>query len=130
LVRTLLLKSIQRHYLKYQDKTVTKTETRKVPVYKSVDVNLGSIFFDTDKHTIRADQRGVMDDIASKINQYGRGHITIDAHTDSRHSAQYNIDLGKRRAQSVKVELQRRLGGKMMQNVKVEVDPRAYQETQ
>jgi len=107
---------------------VNKTQTRKVPVYKSVDVKLGSIFFDNDKHNIRADQRGVMDDISNKIKQYGRGHITIDAYTDSRSNAEYNIALAKRRANTVRAELQRRLGNKLMRNVKVEVDPRATQE--
>jgi outer membrane protein OmpA-like peptidoglycan-associated protein len=107
---------------------VTKTHTRKVPVYKSVDVNLGSIFFDKDKHHIRADQRGVMDDIANKIKQYGHGHITIDAFTDSRHHAQYNILLAKRRAHSVRTHLMKRLGHRLMQNVKVEVDPKALKD--
>jgi hypothetical protein len=112
----------------YRNETVTKTHTRKVPVYKSVDVNLGSIFFDKDKHHIRADQRGVMDDIANKIKQYGHGHITIDAFTDSRHHAQYNILLAKRRAHSVRTHLMKRLGHRLMQNVKVEVDPKALKD--
>ena len=97
-------------------------------MYQSVDVNLGAIFFDTDKHHIRADQRGVMDDIANKIKKYGHGNITIDAYTDSRHNAKYNITLAKRRAHSVRTELMKRLGSKLMQKVKVEVDPKALQE--
>ncbi|KAG1654010.1 Serine-aspartate repeat-containing protein D [Nymphon striatum] len=116
------------HGAEYRTETRTQTQTREVPVYQSVDVNMGSIFFDKDKHHIRADQRGVMDDIAKKITQYGRGHITIDAFTDARHNAQYNIALAKRRANTVRGELQKRLGSKLMHHVKVEVDKRAYTE--
>ncbi len=106
-------------------KTITR---QKVPVYKSVDVNLGSIFFDKDKHHIRADQRGNMDLIAKQIRQYGRGHIIIDAYTDSRHRAKYNVQLARRRAFTVRSELQKRLGKLLMNNVKVEVDPRAFKQ--
>ena len=112
----------------YRTETRKTVKTRQVPVYQSVDVNLGSIFFDKDKHNIRRDQRGVMDDIASKIQRYGRGHITIDAFTDSRHNAKYNIALATRRANTVRAELHKRLGSKLMRNVKVDVDKRAYKE--
>ncbi len=112
----------------YRTETRKTVTTRQVPVYQSVDVNLGSIFFDKDKHNIRRDQRGVMDDIASKIQRYGRGHISIDAFTDSRHNAKYNIKLAHRRANTVRAELQKRLGSKLMRNVKVDVDKRAYNE--
>ena len=111
-----------------------KTETRKhikthqVPVYQSVNVNLGSIFFDKDKFHIRADQRGIMDDIANKIQRYGSGHITIDAFTDARHNIRYNIKLAEKRANTVRGELHKRLGSKLMRNVKVEVDPNAYKQ--
>jgi len=112
----------------YKTETVKRVTTRQVPVYKTVNVNLGSIFFDKDKHHIRSDQRGIMDDIANKIEQYGSGHITIDGYTDSRHNVRYNIALAERRANTVKAELQRRLGNKLMRNVRVEVDPHAYKE--
>lgn len=111
---------------KYRTDTKTKVTKRKVPVYKSVNVNLGSIFFETDKHHISKEQRGVMSDIANKIKQYGHGHIIIDAYADARHTSQYNIVLAKRRAHSVRVELMKRLGSKLMQNVKIEVDPKAF----
>jgi outer membrane protein OmpA-like peptidoglycan-associated protein len=118
----------QQQGAQYRTETRKTVKTRQVPVYQSVDVNLGSIFFDKNKHNIRADQRGIMSDIASKIQRYGRGHITIDAFTDSRHNAQYNIKLAERRANTVRAELQKRLGSKLMRNVKVDVDKRAYKE--
>ena len=112
----------------YRTETRKQVTKRQVPVYRSVDVNLGSIFFDKDKYQIRADQRGVMADIAKKIKRYGRGHIIIDAYTDSRHTARYNIQLAKRRAFTVRAELMKRLGARIMRNVKVEVDPKAFNE--
>ena len=113
---------------KYRMETKKHVTTRQVPVFKSVDVKLGSVFFDKDKHHIRADQRGILADIATKIERYRRGHITIDAFTDSRHNAQYNIKLAQRRATTVRNELHKRLGKKLMRHVIVEVDKRAYKE--
>jgi len=113
---------------KYEKQTRKKTVSRQVPVYKTVKVNLGSIFFDKDKHHIRADQRGNMDLLVDSIEKHRKGHITIDAHTDSRHTAKYNIVLAERRAQTIRRELQKRLGSALMRHVKVEVDKSAYQE--
>ena len=113
---------------KYEKQTRKRTVTREVPVYKTVEVNLGSIFFDKDKHHIRADQRGNMDLLVSRIKRYGKGHITIDAFTDSRHTAEYNIALAQRRAHSVRQVLNERLGSSLMRHVKVEVDRSAYKE--
>jgi uncharacterized repeat protein (TIGR01451 family) len=113
---------------KYEVQTRRSVVSKQVPVYKTVEVKLGSIFFDKDKHHIRADQRGNMELLAARIKRYGKGHITIDAFTDSRHNAQYNIALAKRRANTIRFELQKRLGARLMQQVKVDVDKRAYTE--
>jgi uncharacterized repeat protein (TIGR01451 family) len=114
--------------VKYRIETQNKFTTRQVPVYKTVEVKMGSIFFDTEMHKIRKDQLGIMSDIANKILQYGSGHITIDAYTDSRHTAKYNIALAQRRATTVRNELQKRLGIKLMREVKVVIDKKAYKE--
>jgi outer membrane protein OmpA-like peptidoglycan-associated protein len=101
----------------YRTQSHKKITTRQVPVYQTVEVKMGSIFFDTGQHNIRTDQRGVMVDIANKIEQYGSGHITIDAYTDSRHTAIYNIELAKKRAVAVRNVLQKRLGARLMKKV-------------
>ncbi|MEE9493641.1 MAG: SdrD B-like domain-containing protein, partial [Gammaproteobacteria bacterium] len=90
---------------------------------RSVNVSLGSIFFDTDKASIREDQRGIIDSIVTRIREYGHGHIVIEAHTDARQTAEYNIDLARRRADSVRHVLESRLGAVLMSQVKVEVAP-------
>ncbi len=93
-----------------------------------VQVQLGSVFFDTDKHGIRADQRGAVQDIITKLKKFQRGHILIEAHTDRRHSKEYNIALAERRARTVERELRGILGNEVMDQVVVEVDPASYRE--
>jgi len=93
-----------------------------------VEANLGSVFFDTDMHNIRADQRGVVQDIIKRIKQFKHARILIEAHTDSRHNQDYNVALAERRARTVEAELRRVLGDALMENVSVEVDQRSYQE--
>jgi len=48
-------------------------------------------------------------------------------YTDSRHTPQYNIVLAKRRAHSVSVILMKKLGNKLMRNVKIEIDKKAFE---
>jgi len=94
-----------------------------------VEVSLGSIFFDTDSAEVRADQAGIVEDIISKLREYGGGTIIIDAHTDSRASAQYNLALAERRAEAVRARLRDALGKSLMESVSVEVDPQGLVES-
>ena len=93
---------------------------------RAVEVKLGSVFFDTDKHNIRADQRGAIADIIKHLKAYGSGRILIQAHTDARNSRAYNIALAKRRARTVERELRSALGSSLLKNVTVDVDTSAY----
>ncbi len=97
-------------------------------IYQSVEVSLGSVFFDTDKHEVRADQQGIVIDIINKLREYGGGQILIEAHTDSRGSYEYNIALAERRAESIRRILAENLGEELMQLISVEVNPDAYAE--
>ena len=97
--------------------------------YQTVEVSLGSVFFDTDDSAVREDQRGVVDDIISALREYGGGDITINAHTDNRASAEYNIDLAERRANTIRDLLRSALGSDLMSRVNVVVDPAAYEES-
>jgi len=94
----------------------------------AVEAKLGSVFFDTDMHNIRADQRGVVEDIIKRVKQFKRARIIIEAHTDSRHNMEYNIALAERRARTVERELRKVLGDELMNNVSVEVDKGSYEE--
>ena len=95
----------------------------------TVEVSLGSIFFDTDSATVREDQEGIVADIIAKLRQYGGGTITIEANTDSRGTAAYNIELAERRARTIQERLAAALGKELMQTISVEVDPQAQEES-
>ena len=94
-----------------------------------VEVSLGSIFFDTDSAKVRADQAGIVEDIVTKLREYGGGTIVVEAHADSRGSAQYNLDLAERRANAIRTRLRDALGDKLMESVSVEVDPQGLVES-
>ena len=95
----------------------------------SVEVNLGSVFFDTDKANVRTDQAGIVEDIISKLREYGGGTIVIEAFTDSRASASYNLELAERRAQTIRERIRQALGDDLMQQISVEVDPQGLEES-
>uniref|UniRef100_UPI00261B23D6 OmpA family protein n=1 Tax=uncultured Cetobacterium sp. TaxID=527638 RepID=UPI00261B23D6 len=68
-------------------------------------INLGSIYFSTDKSNIRKDQRENLMKIIENLKKYSRGTIYISGNTDSRASNEYNRKLGLRRGNSIKKEL-------------------------
>lgn len=69
--------------------------------YAKEDVNLDNIFYDLDKSNIREDALPAMNKLLGVLNKYPELHLQIKSHTDSRASAAYNLQLSKRRAQSV-----------------------------
>ena len=93
-----------------------------------VQVELGSVFFDTNDASVRKDQQGIVMDIISKLKQYGGGEIVIEANTDSRGSFEYNLELAERRAQSIERLLRDNLGAELMRDVTVVVGPAAQTE--
>ena len=113
-----------------QDTYSAACEPQLATALKTVEVNLGSVFFDTDDASIREDQRGVVADIIKALRDYGGGAITIGANADSRASYQYNIALAERRAQTIRDVISRALGDELMTDVSVEVDPAAYREAE
>jgi len=96
--------------------------------HQHVEISLGAVFFDTDKHDIRADQRGIVRDMINKLREYGGGQILIQAHTDARGTKEYNLDLAEKRAQAVRQVLSESLGADLMQLISVDVDPAAFTE--
>ncbi len=97
---------------------VAKVEkTRNVD--ETVRIEIGSIFFDSDKACIRPDQVCELDKIAKTIRKYRGGKITITGNTDARAPKWYNTKLAKRRAQTVYKELRYRIGKDLMKRVKI-----------
>ena len=110
-----------------QTSPLCQTEANDVATH-SVEVLLGSVFFNTDRYDVRADQQGIVADIVKKLREYGGGTILIEAHTDSIGDYQYNLDLAERRAETIRRVLEEKLGKHAMESVTVDVNPEAYQE--
>ncbi|HZI63736.1 MAG TPA: OmpA family protein [Thermoanaerobaculia bacterium] len=76
------------------DAKVTDTEvTIRLP---------GSILFDFDSAAVRADAEPTLAEVAEVLKAYGERPARIEGHTDSIATDSYNLDLSKRRAESVR----------------------------
>ncbi|MDE8651633.1 OmpA family protein [Novosphingobium album (ex Liu et al. 2023)] len=64
-------------------------------------LNLPDVTFAVDSTTITPDFQATLDKVAASMNQYPNSLIDVYGHTDSTGSDQYNMDLSKRRADSV-----------------------------
>jgi peptidoglycan-associated lipoprotein len=60
------------------------------------------VYFDYDQSTIRDDARGALQKNAEWMKRWSGTQVTVEGHCDSRGSAEYNLALGTRRAESVK----------------------------
>ncbi len=60
------------------------------------------IHFDYDKSFIREDARPILQDVADYLKSDPSRSILIEGHCDERGTAEYNIALGERRAESTK----------------------------
>jgi len=80
------------------------TDTGEIEVVETVDVSdLKTVYFDFDRSTIRADQRGNLQTDAEMIKQRTElGVVTLQGNCDERGSEEYNLALGERRASAVK----------------------------
>ncbi|MEJ2330298.1 MAG: OmpA family protein [Gammaproteobacteria bacterium] len=94
----------------------------KLPERKGVRVKLGSVFFDTDSASIRADQWKSIDAIVTKLREIRSGRILIEGNADPRGNSSYNKRLAEKRAETVRRVLRERLGGDLMTNVRVDID--------
>ena len=63
---------------------------------------LSDVFFDLDMSEVRADARGPLQVNADWMKKWTGTQIMLEGHGDSRGSAEYNLALGSRRANSVK----------------------------
>jgi peptidoglycan-associated lipoprotein len=63
---------------------------------------LGDAFFNLDESTIRDDARGALQKNAEWMKRWGSTRVSVEGHCDERGTAEYNLALGERRANSVK----------------------------
>jgi peptidoglycan-associated lipoprotein len=62
---------------------------------------LKDVFFDLDRSEVRSDQREALEQNAGWLRKHAEVRIVIEGHCDERGTAQYNMALGERRAQTV-----------------------------
>lgn len=74
-------------------------DLKKVSVGETIV--LKNIFYDYDKATLRPESKTELDRLTSLLEENPTLKIELSAHTDSRGSDSYNMDLSQRRAQSV-----------------------------
>lgn len=69
------------------------------------DIAFANIEFDYNLATIRPESMAWIHEVAASMRKYPRMKIEIRGHTDDRGGDEYNLDLSRRRAQSVAVAL-------------------------
>lgn len=77
------------------------TPTPALPPPSSKRIVLRGVNFDFDKSTIRPDSRPVLDEAADVLKQNPDVRISVEGHTDSVGSEEYNEKLSVRRAEAV-----------------------------
>ena len=80
----------------------TGVDVSKTPDGESILVNLPDVTFATDSATISPSFRAALDKVAESLLKYPDSLVDVMGHTDSSGSDSYNLDLSRRRAESVK----------------------------
>ena len=104
---------------------VGAADTRNRLVTEGKFVTRG-ILFDVNSDRIRGESYGVLKDIATVLNENADLKVKIIGHTDSDGDDKSNLDLSKRRAESVKAILTKEFGidaGKLQTDGKGEGEP-------
>jgi OOP family OmpA-OmpF porin len=71
------------------------------PPEKKDELILEGVNFETDSEKLTEDSRDTLDRVAESLRAYPDTRVEIGGHTDSRNSEAYNLDLSRRRAESV-----------------------------
>ncbi len=61
-----------------------------------------TIYFDTDKYNIDAEDQSALQSQAQYLAQYSNARATVEGHADERGTREYNLALGERRANAAK----------------------------
>jgi peptidoglycan-associated lipoprotein len=66
---------------------------------------LGDVYFDLDNAVIKDDGKAALGTNATYLKRWPSTRINVEGHCDERGTAEYNLALGERRANAVKVHL-------------------------
>lgn len=83
-----------------QPKVVEQPKPAEPAVVAPAEAVFETIYFDFDKSDLRPDARNVLAKSAELLKGKNDGKIRIEGHCDERGSAEYNLALGERRANS------------------------------
>jgi len=91
-----LVPKTPRHLQQRDDPMATRVKRAK-------ESALADVFFDFNKYTIRSEAVHVLEKNAELLKHtYKHSSVLLEGHCDERGTVQYNLELGKRRAQAVK----------------------------
>lgn len=81
--------------------SVEHKDLKLVPIEEDIIVVLNNVFFDLESATLRQESYAELNRVADLMNEKTTIRIEVAGHTDTTGSDEYNLDLSKRRAQSV-----------------------------
>jgi peptidoglycan-associated lipoprotein len=82
--------------------TPTPPRPRDLTVEELWSQRIKTIYFDYDKYDVRDDQRAALQGNGDFLRSHSDVRIVVEGHCDERGSAQYNLGLGQKRADSIK----------------------------
>ncbi len=91
----------------YMDKQAAEIErdiagARVERVGEGIKITFSSgIMFDIDRAVLKDQYKGELSELAAILNKYEDTNILLEGHTDSTGTDEYNLDLSKKRSQSV-----------------------------
>jgi len=91
----------------YMDKQAAEIErdiagARVERVGEGIKITFSSgIMFDVDRAVLKDQYRGELSELAAILNKYEDTNILLEGHTDSTGTEEYNLELSKKRSQSV-----------------------------
>ncbi|MXP67526.1 peptidoglycan-associated lipoprotein Pal [Pantoea sp. Aalb] len=68
--------------------------------------NNNTIYFDTNKYDVKPDYFQMLEQHVTFLHAHPSYKVTIEGHTDERGTPEYNIALGERRANAIKIYLE------------------------
>jgi peptidoglycan-associated lipoprotein len=75
---------------------------RKTLAEINADRPLGHVLFDVDESTLRDDARAILAVNARWLSRWPSTRVSVEGHADERGTAEYNLALGERRANTVR----------------------------
>lgn len=82
--------------------TLERTEPEMTTIYINEPIRLSNIYYNFDEADILPESEPTLNAIYDLMNTYEKMVIELSAHTDSRGSDQYNLELSQERAESAK----------------------------